>query len=55
MCWHNPTTTAQILNGCTNAQGVSLTVTLPCWDGGLNATSNLPNDFPPPNSGWLCQ
>jgi hypothetical protein len=57
LCWQNPQTPAEIANGCTNATGVPLTVTLPCWDGGITATSNLPSDFPAPKnvSGWTCQ
>jgi hypothetical protein len=45
-------TNDEIKNGCTSAQGVSLgTSTLPCWDGGVTGTSNLPTDFY--NSGFL--
>ncbi len=63
-CWVTPTydanaTNAQLINGCTAAQGVDLGVsTLPCWDGGVTASSNLPADFVnagfTPGSGLVC-
>jgi hypothetical protein len=56
-CWVTPTRDPnaqnfQLMNGCTSAQGVTLpSVTLPCWDGGVTGSSNLPTDFY--NSGFL--
>jgi hypothetical protein len=65
-CWVTPTydpnaTNAQLMNGCTSSQGVDLGVSsLPCWDGGVTATSSLPGDFvnsgfvPGPTNGITC-
>jgi hypothetical protein len=65
-CWITPTRDpnamdSQIANGCTSAQGVPIaSVMLPCWDGGVTASSNLPTDFynsgflPGPNNGITC-